>query len=507
MKNIITSIILIIAVQISWGQGRSPVVINNDFDKQFEIDSTYTKKTKVSVNVKDPINVNTIGNSLKDLLVEMETPTEFNKEISAATRQLLSSKTDPYILVFLERAITEDNALRIRLHLKEKLLKEVSIQINLLMKDRYAYYNYATKEKQVIKFFSIRSGNDMFTVTGLYDLIFFPANKYIKDGGTFFQRNDDRDYTGSFLIEIGTDYLKTLRKRPLKTYQTLLYGFDVYTPYFKDKTIFPADTSYNPLDRPHASFQYFGWSKKGLSRGDKYKWSTTIKFGKIGGSAGAKFQNALHQDISYSPRPRGWAAQIASGGRIGFSLEFKQEFSPWHINKGLLNANDFRNLHASFFTEEKIGTYMTTGGAGVQLSNKSFGQTNHNFINHRTRQTVYNSLHHLMYTIAFVGTYVQHNTMLEGYGVFNTMEKNNDPLTPRSRYYLEKDQVKRINYLLNTTVSYTTRFATIFYNWKSISPETNLRNIGINSPASGKEMNIAKRWHHFAEIGFTFNTH
>jgi hypothetical protein len=64
-----------------------------------------------------------------------------------------------------------------------------------------------------------------------------------------------------------------------------------------------------------------------------------------------------------------------------------------------------------------------------------------------------------------------------------------------------------MNYVLNTTISYTTRFATLFYNWKSISPETNLAGIGINSPASGKEMNIAKRWQHFAEIGFTFNAH
>lgn len=122
------------------------------------------------------------------------------------------------------------------------------------------------------------------------------------------------------LIEIGTDFFAFLRKRATKSYQTLLYGFDVYTPYFKDSTIFSADTSFNTKDRPHASFQYVGWSKKGLSRNGKYKWASTIKFGKIGGKAGAKFQNALHQDISYSPRPKGWDAQIANGGRIGLLI-------------------------------------------------------------------------------------------------------------------------------------------------------------------------------------------
>jgi len=505
MGKIIVSIVLSLGLYESMGQVRPPAAIRADFAIQYSAISQQIDTRK--------FDVNTIANPLLTLLIEMETPTEFDKNISAHTRQLITTpvartNNDLYILVLLERAVNESVGLRSQLHLKDKLLKEISKQINLMTKDQYPYYNYATKEKQLIKFISIRSGNDLFTLVGLYDLFFLPDNKYLKDGGTFFQRNDDRDYTGSLLIEIGTDYLKTLRRRPLKTYQTVLYGFDVYTPYFKDTLLFATDTSFNTLDRPHASFQYFGWSKKGLSRHDRYRWSTTIKFGKIGGSAGAKFQNALHQDISYSPRPRGWGAQIANGGRIGFSVELKQEFFPHELTKRLnLPDDSWKNVHLSVFTEEKIGSYMTTAGLGIQVSNKTFKQNNQNFINHRIRQTVGNNLDHFMYNISFTGTYVKHNTMLEGYGVFSTMEKNNDFLTPRSRYYLNKDQVRRMNYVLNTTVSYTTRYATIFYNWKSISPETTFGGIGIKSPTSGKEMNIAKRWQHFAEIGFTFNTH
>jgi len=500
MRCIFIGFILLIGLSESInGQEQIQAKIISDFDAEYNSVLIALKNKKV--------NVNTVGNGLLVLVIKMETPTEFDKNISSATRQLIASKTDPYVLVMLERAIHETTLLNSRSHLKDKLLKEVSKQINLLTKARYPYYNYGTKEKQPIKFISIRSGNDLFTMAGMYDLFFMPENKYIKDGNIFFQRNDDRDYTGSLLIEIGTDFLRTLRKRPLKTYQTLLYGFDVYTPYFKDPVKFPADTSFNILDRPHASFQYFGWSKKGISRQSKYRWYSTIKLGKIGGSAGAKFQNALHQDISYSPRPRGWGAQIANGGRIGLSLEFKQEFFPACVIQSAANENAVSNIHTSFFTEEKFGTYMTTAGLGFQVSNKSFKQNNHNFINHRIRQTVQSNFDNLMYNISFTTSYVQHNTMLEGFGVFSSMEKKNDPLTPRSRYYLNKDQIRRITYVLNTTVSYTTRFATIFYNWKSFSPETKLNFIGINSPASGKEMNISKRWHHFAEIGFTFNVH
>jgi hypothetical protein len=217
-SRIVASISFIFVVNNCFAQGKTPAVLKTDFDKQYQDVSSYAKKNKISVDKKNAMNVNVIGNSLKDLLIESETPTAFDKEIAPRTRELLSTKNDPYTLVLIQRAITEDTALDNRLHLKEKLLRELGIRISLLTKYQYPYYNYASKEKQAILFISIRSGNDLFTLTGLYDLFFLSANKHIKDGGTFFQRNDDRDYTGSFLIEIGTDYLKTLRKRPLKTY-------------------------------------------------------------------------------------------------------------------------------------------------------------------------------------------------------------------------------------------------------------------------------------------------
>ena len=505
MKSTLFMSILCIVVTHLMAQ-KSTVLLTNNFDHQFDSIALHSEDKKIDHGKTD-----VVINNLLDLLLEMEKPTEFYKEISPDTRRLISSKNDPYILVLLDRAIHNRDTLSGHLHLKTKFLKEVSNQTNLIMKEKYPYYNYATQQKELIKFVSIRSGNDLFTLAGLYSLA-LPDDKHIRDGNTFFQRNDDRDYTGSFLLEIGTDYLKAMRRRPVKTYQTILYGFDVYTPYFRDTLKFPNDTSYNRKDRPHASFQYFGWSKKGLSRRNKYRWATTIKFGKIGGNIGAKFQNALHQDISYSPRPRGWSAQISNGGRIGFSVEYEREFWPIDITMPKQHeSNSWKKLHGSVFIEEKLGTYMTTSGLGVRLTNKSLARNNQNFINHRIRQHVYDFVDNLMYSISFKATYVIHNSMLEGYGIFKTHETDNDPLTPHSIYYLNMEpgqkQVRRMNYVLNTSISYTTRFGTLFYNWKSISSETNLGLIGIPSPASNKEMDISNRWHHFAEIGFTFNTH
>jgi len=279
----------------------------------------------------------------------------------------------------------------------------------------------------------------------------------------------------------------------------------VYTPYFRDKNLFATDTSFNVNDRPHATFQYFGWSRKALSFDSKKRWQVSLKVGKIGGGAGAKFQNVLHQDISYSPRPRGWGAQVANGGRIGFSIEYKWE-KQWgdHRSKVL----------PSFFFDAKLGTYMTTAGAGLQLSNRTFAKSNPNFITLYKRRTIesVSSLirHRLMYNLAFSAYGIKHNTMLEGYGLFSTNEDKNDRFTPRSLYILKSDDVKRITMLANVSLSYSTKYITYFYNWKLFSPETKKGKIGIPSPWSGPngehaEMDVSKRWHHFAEIGVSFN--
>lgn len=433
------------------------------------------------------------GNGLKDILFEMEGFTYHEETISADTRGLIAYVTDPYIMVLLERSIKETyvevdgKVADTTYFFKDKILNSVGYQLDMMMSLKYPYYSYENIHKQAVKFIGIRTGNDLFAPTA---------------------KNYDRDYTGSILFEVGTDFLNPLRRRPLKSYQTVLYGFDVWTPQFNDSTKFQNFDDYDSLDRPHGSFQYIGWSKKGLSKYNHLRWSTTIKMGKIGGNIGAQFQTALHQDVSYSLRPKGWDAQVSNGGRLGISLETKHEYQ-FRWNRSKTNPNGISNWYFSPFVELKVGSYMTNGTLGVQWSNKAFSQTNHNFINHRTRQNVNSRWDHFMYNVAFKSTYVVHNTMLEGYGVFQTSDQDPskiDEFTPSSVYVLKNEQLNRLVHTGNVTLGYTTRYASFFYNWYIISPETNLGSLKTTNPNSS-DLDLTNRWHHFAVIGVTFNVH
>jgi hypothetical protein len=491
------------AVPISGSIGSTHQTSDNpsDFQTEYErlCNDVYLFRNSGTKNqVKDYINkdhhyVNTAGKKLMTFLYKEEERTNYETTINSDTRKLISSVTEPYILVLLERAIKED-LVKDNIDMpdntyffKYKVLKEVTDQMNLIMKSKYPYYTYETQKKQGVKFFSVRTGNDLFAP---------------------FAPNLDRDYTGSLLVELGTDYLNPLRRRPIKTYQTFFYGFDVFTPQFNDTTKFKNFNSYDTLDRPHASFQYFGWSKKALSKYGKMRWSTTFKFGKIGGKIGGQFQTALHQDISYSLRPKGWEAQISNGGRLGISIETKHEFQfKWINSSG--NANSISNLNFIPFIELKYGSYMTNSSLGFGFSNKKFNQNNHNFINHRTRQGILHRLDHFMYNISFKRTWVIHNTMLEGFGWYRTTDQDTlkaDFKTPKSIYVLKETQVRNIFYTLNIGLSYTTRYATIFYNYFVFSPETKLGDLKSTNPKYLK-LDLSKRWHHFAEVGLSFNIH
>ena len=441
---------------------------------------------------------------LKNDLLDFENTNAYSETVNVITRKLIFEEDNLYSLVLLKREIEEETKSNYSDFLKRKIILCLDDRIEQLSKIKFPYYTYRTKKAKFIKFVSVRTGNDLFTLAGISSTI---GGFDIKKNRTLFQRNDDRDYTGSLLIEIGTDYFRLPRKKKLKTYQTLLYGFDVFTPYFKDTVLFSKNDTFNMNDRPHASFQYFGLSKKGLSRLNKYRWSTTFKFGKIGGYNGANFQAALHQDISYSPRPKGWDAQIANSGRLGISIEGIHE---WMLFANKMNENKegyFTNVHLFAIAEYKFGTYMTNGGGGFAISNKSFRENNHNFINKRNRNGKKTNLEYLMYNISFFGYGVKHNTMLQGYGILDTKENIDDNLTPVSKYKLFAKNVNPLIFSLNITLSYTTRYATFFYKWSSFSSEMrNMGDLGFKRyPDDASNMNIKNRWHHFAVLGATFN--
>jgi hypothetical protein len=433
-------------------------------------------------------------------LVDDEKRNEFSESVLPETREKIVTKNNPFALVMLRRELIEELDPQKSEFMKRKLINLVDRQITETCYQMFPMYSYKTRHEQLIKFVSIRSGNDLFTPAGLYATL---TSTEIKNSAWYFQRNDDRDYTGSLLIEVGTDYLRAPRRRNLNTYQTVLYGFDVFTPYFRDYAIFTKNDTFNINDRPHASFQYFGWSKNGLSKRDIYRWSFVIKIGKIGGFNGRDFQAALHQDVSFSPRPRGWGAQIANNGRLGVSFEGSHE---WDFELSELSREQhFWNMRWQLLTNWKFGTYMTNAGVGMQITNKSFRLNNSNFINHRPRQNVIRWSDHLMYSLSFMATGVKHNTMLQGYGIFDTNETKDDSLTPKSRHVMTRNNVRPLVFNTAFTLSYTAPYFTIFYRWTSYSPETWIHDTGAKRPGETQTMNIGDRWHHFAVIGMTFN--
>jgi len=340
-----------------------------------------------------------------------------------------------------------------------------------------------SKKSTAIRFIGLRSGNDLFTMAGL-------IRPLAKIGRPFFQYNHDRDYSASVLLEVGINRLRLPYNTKSSGYQVLLYGIDLFTPYHKNIIVFTSNDSYNTLDRPHAVYQYFGWSEKRVAANGKFRWSNTIKIGKIGGSAGERFQKMIHGTVASTP-PRGWGAQIAGSGRFAAGIESRQE---WQLAQ-------HKALRLSGFTEEKVGAFITSMGTGLRLSNKSFAATDMNFITALKEGSRKKSKDGLMYAASFSVTYVQHNTALEGYGWFNSTEQI-DSISPKgSHYFLRRNQLRRFVCLLNTTVSYTTRNVTFFYNWFSIGPETWLGKTGIISPLSHVELDLTNRWHHFAEFG------
>lgn len=369
----------------------------------------------------------------------------------------------------------------------------VNAQVNDTIQLKDKLYHEGNAHRQSIRFVSLRTGNDLFTIAGLIGARFPPSENPFREGGFVFQPNRDRDHTASFAIDVGTDYLRPLAKGR-KSYQVLSYGFDLFTPYYKDSSIFNRDTSYNVLDRPHASFQYFGWSVNALSANERFRWEAGLKIGRVGGRIGQRIQDVIHETISRSVPGVGWGAQIGASGYSTVLLEGKQE---WLLKADRRSALGSLNIMA--VAQETVGGYQTFAAVGLRIGNRSFNRTNMHQLTILPVGSNKSVWQRIVYHVGADVRYVLHNTMLEGPGVFSTSKVK----AGKEIFVLPASKVRRLTAMLYTSISYQAKSFSFFYNWYSNSPETRQGIIGLMSPSGRQPMDISRRWHHFAEIGMS----
>lgn len=429
--------------------------------------------------------INTAADGLLSFFLKAEKDTWFRDELTDESLTMLRSIENPYILTLLDRSAknydfkdqtnySQNQYYRFKVKLRDKIGEEQAV----VSKERYPYYTYDSRKKQILKFVYLNHGNDLVA---------------------FFSPNLDRDFTGSLLIELGTDYLHVPRRRPLKTYQTLMYGLDVYTGNIRNSS-----SAIDSADRPNAAFSYFGWGKYVLSKNNAFRFSTKIKIGTIGGSAGRIFQNLLHTNVSFSKQSMGWDNQIVNGGRLAISAEYKIEAQKQMFAE---------RLYFQPFFEIIGGSYMTKPSLGINITNRKFEENNHHDIQLRTKHTHRFIGENLKLFANYKVSYVVHNTMLTGFGWVNDREDeqkkkdiigmNLDEKTiPFSPYTLKDNQVKKITHAVTLGLSYTTTSSTLFYRYNFLSPETRLN---TQFYQNGYSWNLSTRWHKMAEIGLSMN--
>ena len=391
--------------------------------------------------------------------------------------------------------------------------------LNYLISNNYVQYNYPTAEHKLVKGLFISSPND----------VFFPF------------KNQDRNFTGGLRVELSTDFLR-LRFKPVLElheyfkerdkkfmagltnlfstdnrffdYQSLLWGFEIYTPDLRNGGIFTDPFSYDTLDRPYASFQWFGLGKNKVDSKGAWRTKSELKIGLIGGNTGKAFQTMIHQDLTIaSRRPFGWEAQVANGGRVGIQWDY--EWDPMIISKG---STIFRQQKNSAKTNEyfnvfvpiqlHVGAQLTGADIGLGYTATNFKELSaHNDVLDRRGKIAWN------FMMSFNYRYQHHNTMLEGFGYFKTspdeeflgeVSTSCDPipwqdidteLVDRSGqdiYVLCEDHVKRHLFIANAMLTIRSGNTVFSYQYSGISREFDFE--GAKS----------KNWHQWGTVSISY---
>jgi hypothetical protein len=344
------------------------------------------------------------------------------------------------------------------LFIQEKLqyLELVKSQYEFLESQIYSLYRNSDFSKQWFKGFMFYHDNDFLLV------------------GPFKKMNRDRDYTGGARLEVLTDQFKLrffsdifhqlgsvnskllFNNEYILSYQGFFYGVEAYTPYIRfgsDSTLAPKgesqlmEMSYD-IDRPFASFQYFGRSKYYLHYTGAWRAKLDTRIGWIGKDAGRKVQDVLHRDITLaSVHVNRWEDQIGNGGRLAFNLDYNLDVTLFSRDGDLFNP--LRQFDSSDsarvkYGRKRVNIYMpvtlqygnviSAGAVGLGFSNRSFKDRggNYGFIYPESRfvkssSSLKNWIRRTFYySVESRLKYVVHNSLIQGVGIFRTLESDQD---------------------------------------------------------------------------------
>jgi hypothetical protein len=154
----------------------------------------------------------------------------------------------------------------------------------------------------------------------------------------------DRNYTDG--VRYGIKYLGLRRyRKPKDADEGFLPGFNLepvgagdctgatpcyqksYTFYLGHSMYTPGDISLapdriSPDDRPYAAWAYFGFYRELFASDGRY-WRYGLDLGCIGPCAGGEpLQTFIHRNITHSPIPQGWSAQIRNEPGVVFRYEY-----------------------------------------------------------------------------------------------------------------------------------------------------------------------------------------
>ncbi|MFM1999750.1 MAG: hypothetical protein RL204_1697, partial [Bacteroidota bacterium] len=355
---------------------------------------------------------------------------------------------------------------------RNKQKEIVNTRMEEVMSKEFSNYRFTNTSKSWLKWISASHSNDVlfFSYPGL---------------------NDDRDYTGGFRFEAATDKFKMrffpggLNSRNWYTYQSIFIGGDGYTPYLRDTCVFNSPTAVDSLDRPYASYQYFGRTKYRISRRGRVSLKGEFRLGTIGKSNPGALQALIHRDLVYTAvTPNGWESQIANGGRIAISYIASGElllFKRGHLDNHM--------IYPSLLWNFSLGHDNTSFAIGCNLSNKSLkerGGIDLNFTSPNWFDVTWN------YSTSI--RYMQHNTMLEGYGI-TKMVVDEDPNSPRDAYVLQKNQVERWIWRNDFSVNFMFDHMGIFIKQSIWTPEFKIQT------EDGQTLQQYKNWSDWNHVG------